>query len=596
MGGFAAILTRSDPAIAARLPAMLDAAPHRGASAGSLASGRVALAGLHTAGLDDLALARDGGWIAVFSGCLDNFAELARSSRGWAGDGAPPDPAALALRLVRDGGAGGLGRMRGVFAGAVGDGERLWVFRDHLGLKPAFFHDGPGGYVAASEPKQVVAGAGISRRPDMDALEQIFYGRTSDRTPSALAGVSRLPKGTCGIATAAGAGIQRYWHPERLLETASLTPGEVDERWSELFAQAVARSLGPRTTISLSGGIDSPAVAAFAARAPRPSPEPLGALSAVFPDLPAVDESSYIELAAARFGLDLHTYRPSARALDDAVSWSALTDGPVPTVSVPELHENYELARRLGYDTILTGELAEFVIDQRRHLLGHLAIHGRARPLAAMVRLHRRRGVGWGVIGRQLALPFVPGRLAVAYASRRGANARPPVPDWLDPRMTDDASYHADLRVAGRRRWLEQQLLAFPGPGITIEADEVCQALNGVVVRRPFADVDLWEFFLSLPAELKFPDASSKTLVRRNLRGLVPDEILDRRDKTAFNDHMLASADWAAYERLLVDPRHRLRGIDYAVLGERIRARRFTFYDHFWARDLAAVHAFLEAW
>ena len=37
--------------------------------------------------------------------------------------------------------------------------------------------------------------------------------------------------------------------------------------------------------------------------------------------------------------------------------------------------------------------------------------------------------------------------------------------------------------------------------------------MHGVDVRRPFVDVDLWEFFLSLRAEVKFPDTRSKTLV-----------------------------------------------------------------------------------
>ena len=45
------------------------------------------------------------------------------------------------------------------------------------------------------------------------------------------------------------------------------------------------------------------------------------------------------------------------------------------------------------------------------------------------------------------------------------------------------------------------------------------------------ADIDLWEFFLSLPAGIKFPDYRMKGFVRNALRGDVPDEI-DRRDKT----------------------------------------------------------------
>lgn len=596
MAGFAAILTRGDPRVAAaRLPTTLAAAAHRGAPAGSVTSGRTALGVLETPGLADASSASRDGWVAVFAGHLDNLAELLEPPVHAGGAGAAT-PAEVVLTLVRADGPAALVRLRGVFAGAVSDGERLWTFRDHVGLCPAFFHDGDDAFVAASEPKQVLAGANLPRRPDLDALEQIFYGRTSDSTPSALAGVRRLPKASWAAAAArSDVQIERYWHPERLLETASLTPHQVDDRFRELFAQAVARSLGPRTTISLSGGIDSPAVAAFAAMAAPANGRPLGALSAVFPDLPSVDESGYIQLVAGRLGLDLHTYRPTARALDNLATWGELMDGPVLTVSVPELDENYALAHRLGYDTILTGELAEFVIDHRRHLLGHLAVHGRLRPALRVVRSQRGRGVGRKQILRQLAAPLVPRRLMLWYATRT-PDARPTMPAWLDPKMIDDAAYHDDLRVPGRRRWLDQQLRAFPGPGITIEADEVCQSLNGVVVRRPFADVDLWEFFLSLPAQLKFPDASSKTLVRNNLRGLVPDEILDRRDKTAFNDHMIASADYDPYERFLVGPRHRIRGVDYGLLADRIAARAFSFYDHVWARDLAAVHAFLDQW
>ena len=105
--------------------------------------------------------------------------------------------------------------------------------------------------------------------------------------------------------------------------------------------------------MSLSGGIDSPAVAAFAA----PGHEQrfgtsVGALSAVFPDLPSVDESGWISLVAEHLGMPLHTYRPQAKGLDDVQRWSDLLDCPTPIVSVPELDENYALARRLGHRSL----------------------------------------------------------------------------------------------------------------------------------------------------------------------------------------------------------------------------------------------------
>ncbi len=59
----------------------------------------------------------------------------------------------------------------------------------------------------------------------------------------------------------------RYWHPERMLETARLTPDEIQERFDELMIQAATRMVAGDDVVLLSGGVDSPAVAAYAADA-----------------------------------------------------------------------------------------------------------------------------------------------------------------------------------------------------------------------------------------------------------------------------------------------------------------------------------------
>jgi hypothetical protein len=115
----------------------------------------------------------------------------------------------------------------------------------------------------------------------------------------------------------------------------------------------------------------------------------------------------------------------------------------------------------------------------------------------------------------------------------------------------------------------------------------------GIRVRRPWADVDLWEFFLSLPAETKFPDARRKALARELLRGRVPDVILDRKGKVVFDDSIMERIDYPALRRWLVDPPVRVRGVDYELLEKRLADEDFGVWDHIWAKDLAAVHAFV---
>ena len=80
------------------------------------------------------------------------------------------------------------------------------------------------------------------------------------------------------------------------------------------------------------------------------------------------------------------------------------------------------------------------------------------------------------------------------------------------------------------------------------------------------------------------------------LRGIVPDEILDRRKKTLFNDHSMTQVDYPTLTRLLVRPRHRMAWVNYDTLARRIEKREFNRFDWFWATDLARIHAFLNAW
>lgn len=577
---------------------MLAAAPHRGSCVELRVLGSCVLGIANRPDFVDATLSVEGAVVAAVAGRLDNAAELHRTVTA---AGFPPASSAAADVVVaafRAFGPDAPNRMRGLLAGLVTDGATLWCFRDHIGFRPLFYRDGPRTFVAASEPRQVVVGAELPEEPNLETLEQILYGRLPANAPAALKGVSRLPQAsTLTVSSARGATARRYWHPAQRLETARLSPASVRERFVELLGQAVARCLTGLDVVSLSGGLDSPAVAAFAApEHHRRTGRPLAALSAVFPDLPTVDERRYIELVTDRCGMQLHTYRPGARTLDDVEQWCRLLGGPVPIVSVPEFSENYRLARRLGYDNILTGEFAELAFGSPRHAMAHLLTRGRLRALARLVATERRRGASWRRLTRQLADGFVPGRLASWYVRWQGLDAPQRIPDWLDHHKVDQVPYRTDLLPPSRLRWSGEQLAAFEGCTITMEADELCAALAGITVRRPFADIDLWEFFLSLPAQVKCPDLRHKSLVRRLLRGTLPDAILDRRDKTAFDDHFMSQIDYATMERLLVRPRHRVAGVDYRRLAGRLERRDFNRFDWFWAQDLTRIHAFLNEW
>jgi asparagine synthase (glutamine-hydrolysing) len=587
--GSIAVVRSTAPAERAVVERALHAAPHRGDQIQVLVSGDIGLGVSNRPDLPDAWASARNGSSAVVTGALDNLAELPGGEDG---------PAETVLAAFDAWGKEAPARLRGVFAGAWTDGSELVVFRDHLGLAPLFLHEDENGFVAATEGKQVAAGAGIEREPDVESVEAMFFGRFDARR-TMLRAVDRFPRAsTAAVARGRPAAFVRYWDPERLLETTRIALPEAQERLADLVERAVARTLTGADAISLSGGIDSPAIAAFAAPETRElTGKPLLAVSSVYPEDPGVDESRWIELVSDYLDLRLHAYTPSSRPLDDVERWVDVLDGPVDTMSIPELAENYKVARELGAENVLTGEMAEWVFTFGQHLIGHFVLHGRVRAALAWARDQRARGAPWRIIAKRAGPSLVSPRLAHGYMKLRRREDFRQLPPWVDPEVAGSPGPRPDLARPARRRWLEHQLDPLVGVGAySFDADALCAAVCGVHVRRPLVDVDLWEFVLSLPAEIKFPDAVPKSLLRESLRGRLPDELLDRTDKTFFNDFALRTADYDGIRRLTLDSEQRIQGVDYALLATRVEARSMDVVELLWAYDLARAHAFLGLW
>ena len=569
---------------------MLAAAPHRGAPGPSSSLGAAELAVTVADERDQASVAVDGDLAAAFVGILDNAAELA----GVLGLGAGPSAARVFLEATRRWGDDAPRRVRGPFAAAVTDGERVWLSRDPLGLRCLFFRRDPRGTFVATELKQVMAGCERPLEPDPDVVEAIYFGEYDDDTPTAIVGGERVARGMTIRVDGSSASRRRYWDPASILETGRLDGPELAERFHELMARAAARALGGDDVISLSGGTDSATVAAYAAPEHRRRfGSPLPALSVVYPNLPEVVEREEIELIAGHLGIDLHTYEESWRTLDEVETWMTVLDEPLPLFFIAESAEHLRRARSMGFRNMLTGEIAEWVVERRSYLIAHLLLTGRVGPFVDHLRRQRRlHGTSLRGIGRQVGAAFMTPRMRDVWARIRPA--RIAIPPWVD----EGRLRQVEARWTARARdmWRGYQTAVFQGPDLPGEAEDVVEAVTGVTVRRPFADLDLVEFFLSMPAEQKFPDTHFKGLLRSFLRGRLPDRLLDQPRKAVFNEAVMARADYDALRKLLVDPPHRLRGIDYDVLRERLEAGGLEIGEYERAKNLAAIHAYLARW
>ena len=250
-----------------------------------------------------------------------------------------------------------------------------------------------------------------------------MFGEYDDDTPTAIAGGERVPRGMTVRLRGTSAARHRYWDPREILETGRYEASELPERFDELMGRAATRSLLGDDVLSLSGGTDSSAVAAYAAPAHLDRfGRPLAALSVVYPQLPAVDEREEIELVAGRLGIELHTYEESAKTLDEVDAWMRVLDEPLPLFFVAESAEHLRRAHAMGYRNMLTGEMAEWVVERRSYLIPHLILTGRFGPALDHLRRQRREhGTSVRGIARQVGAAFVTPRMRKVWARLRPA-------------------------------------------------------------------------------------------------------------------------------------------------------------------------------
>jgi len=591
LAGFVGNLPSSDPIKSAR--SLFDPViPRRGSDFEVHAIGNAWIATLRDR---DTHIWSNDSMVVAVHGAIDNVEQLLAGNDG----PRPTDTsnlAAIVARLAtRQDPDEWAAQLKGAFTALVTDGRDIWVIRDHVGLRPVFMHRNGNGWFVATEAKQLHREM-QSTEPNLTYLQELLFGGDSGVTVP-FHGIDRVPRSsTTRLSPGEPSRSTRYWDPTRFVETSDVRdPSEAAGIIRGLIGQAVTRSVTGNDVLALSGGLDSTTIAAFAAESHLEASggHRLKALSAVYPDHPSVDESDLIEAVAKYKDLESHTFQLKARPLDDLSEWVGLLDGPGYTPSVPEIHEMYQEASKLGATTILTGELAEYVFSMRYQTLGHLLWNRRWRATRNLVAYDRSHGRGWLSFAREVGRSLAPSPILHAHYRSQGTKTVPP---WVStsalPWFTDRG-----LILSVGDRWPAIQLQPIIGDHVVSFDDvDIASSLSGISVRHPLVDRDLWEFALSLRAEVKYPTLQSKALMRMAMDGLLPPEIVERRTKTFFDEAGYEKIDRQDLARWISTGAHRFEGVDYQLLRQRLESGDMSLNELDWAKNLARCHAFLARW
>jgi asparagine synthase (glutamine-hydrolysing) len=442
-------------------------------------------------------------------------------------------------------------RLNGMFAFAVYDVRtaRLFLARDRFGEKPLFYTTQGHVFAFASEL------TALRRHPDLDfeidsrSIQKLFAYGYIPAPRSAIRGVEKLRAGWMLEYDCRSASLrtQPYWtfrlECDRGLESAR--EETLVEELRALLSQAVRRRLVSDVPLGifLSGGVDSAAVLAFAAR--HRAPAELSTFTVGFHE-PSYDESEPAAQVAKFFGTDHHATRlglESAYELIDEIV--ARLDEPL---ADPSLLPTYLLCRfaRQSVTVALSGDGGDelFAGYDPFVAIRPAAIYSKAVPPA--VHALMRRGAQH--------LPHASSYMSWDFRVRRALTglSYPSClwnPVWMspiepramatffaDPLPAEDlyeeaiAVWEASTQPDLLSRSLEFFTSIYLQNDILTKVDRASMMVS-LESRAVFLDNDVVDFCRRLPNTWKLRNGTRKYLLKRALEGLVPGEVIARRKK-----------------------------------------------------------------
>lgn len=214
----------------------------------------------------------DDRYVITYNGEIYNFPELRRELEGLGHRFRSRSDTEVLLNAWAEWGLAALDRLNGMFAFGIWDRKQreLTLVRDRYGVKPLYYTRSSEFLLFGSEVKALLAHPSVGAALDAEGLLEYmtFQNFFTDRT--LFKSVKLLPAGSyMRINGSTGAShIQRYWDFAFAEPDHVATTEEYAEELDRLFNRAVSRNLISDVPVGsyLSGGIDSGAVTALAAR------------------------------------------------------------------------------------------------------------------------------------------------------------------------------------------------------------------------------------------------------------------------------------------------------------------------------------------
>lgn len=543
---------------------------------------------------------------AAYNGEVYNFAELRRELEGLGHRFASDTDTEVILAAYEAWGPACLSRFNGMWGLAILDLERrtLFLARDRFGVKPLYLRAANGRLAFASEIKAFSALADWAPRANLPRLLDFLVWNVCDHGAETMFdGVVQVPPGHCALldvsSVLSGGGEvpavrTAPWY--ELPAEGAQPPDDAAAALREVLEDAVRLRLRADVPVGscLSGGLDSSSIVCLmSAELARVGGGPVRTVTARSAER-EYDEWAYAGAVVERAGATpvVVTPEPDKLFADlDRLVWHQ--DEPFVSSSIFAQWCVFEAARRAGVVVMLDGQGADETLCGYRGFFGaYLASLLRKGRLVAWAREVEamRRTIGFGRVrlaGYTAAYLWPAAIGLVGRLDRRAYADR----GWIGARhaaaFADDPVRRSGGRPSSLRDMSVAQVRATNLPMLLRWEDRNSMAFS-VEARVPFLDYRVVELALRLRDVDKVGGGVAKAVLRRSMRGLVPDAVLDRRDKMGF---VTAESVWMRRDRAdafraeLVRALDALPGVvDRSILDrfDDVRAGRRPFDNRFW--------------
>jgi len=484
----------------------------------------------------------DGRFTVVFNGEIYNHGAIrseltAIQPRQWQTDHSDTE---VLLEAFAQWGIECISRFRGMFAFAMWDSleRELWLVRDRIGIKPMYFTTAGQRLIFASEIKAILADPSVPRAVDEESLFHYLTFLVAPAPRTLFTGIQKLEAGTWLRARSDGTIRQhRYWDVWNEVEPlVDLTEDEI--------AELVLAELRSPAGVFLSGGVDSSTNAALFSEGESSSVRTFSiGYAGDFKSYQ--NELGFAARMAAAIGADYHQRELTQ---DDLLNFLPrmvqLQDEPLGDPVCIPVYYVAELAKQNGVTVCHVGEGADELFCgypgwrkriRLQAMLGRDAFALLKRPLAAACRLDHRRFRALEFLRRATERQPVFWSGTEVFTDAQKSPLLSPrlrrelsgLSSWT-PLEAPWARYKMGAWEQSSLNWMTYSDLTIRLPELLLMRVDKMTMAASVESRVPFLDHKLVALALSIPTTVKIGDGELKHILKKAVRGVIPDEIIDR--------------------------------------------------------------------